>query len=76
MATSFAECSLAQLYKNVTLMGSFVADRHGIWRAGGDALDGRSVRPLFAHRLRHIFSGVQANAVARALSFSFDFLRW
>ncbi|STJ56912.1 putative transport protein [Escherichia coli] len=33
--------------KNVTSMGSFVADRHGIWRAGWDALDGRSVRPSF-----------------------------
>ncbi len=57
-------------------MDSFVADRHGIWRGAGDALDGRSVRRLFAHRLWIIFSGVQANAVARALSFSFDFLRW
>ncbi|STJ16523.1 putative transport protein [Escherichia coli] len=55
MATSFAECSLAQLIKNVMPMGSFVADRHGIWRAGWDALDGRSVRRLFAHRLRHNF---------------------
>ncbi len=57
-------------------MDSFVEDRHGIWRRAGDALDGRSVRRLFAHRLRIIFSGVQANAVARALSFSFVFPRW
>ncbi len=54
-------------------MGSFVADRHGIWRAGWDALDGRSVRRLLLIAYGIIFSGVQANAVARALSFSFDF---
>lgn len=39
----------------------------------GDALDGRSVRPLLLIAYGIIFSGVQANAVARALSFSFDF---
>ena len=66
MATSFAECSLAQLIKNVMPMGSFVADRHGIWRAAGDALDGRSVRRLLLIAYGIIFSGVQANAVARA----------
>ena len=55
-------------------MGSFVADRHGIWRAG---LGMRWMGVLFAVFLLIaygiIFSGVQANAVARALSFSFDF---
>ncbi len=76
MATSFAECSLARFIKNVMPMGSFVADRHGIWARAGDALDGRSVRRLFAHRLGIIFSGIQANAVARALSFSLIFPRW
>lgn len=39
----------------------------------GDALDGRSVRRLLLIAYGIIFSGVQANAVARALSFSFDF---
>ncbi len=56
MATSFAECSLAQLYKERDVNGQIS------WRTGmvygaraGDALDGRSVRRLFAHRLRHNF---------------------
>lgn len=39
----------------------------------GDALDGRSVRRLLLIAYGIIFSGVQANAVARALSFSLIF---
>ncbi len=57
-------------------MGSFVADRHGYGARAGDALDGRSVRRLFALAYAIIFSGVQANAVARALSFLLIFPRW
>ncbi len=72
-ATSFAECSLAQLYKERDVNGSFVADRHGIWRAGWGCAGWGSVRRLFAHRLRHNFQRSSGNAVARALSFSFDF---
>lgn len=56
MATSFAECSLAQLYKERDVNGQF---RGGpAWYMGaraGDALDGRSVCRLFAHRLWHNF---------------------
>lgn len=34
MATRLPNVPLHNFIKNVTLMGSFVADRHGIWRAG------------------------------------------
>ena len=44
MATSFAECSLAQLYKE---RDSFVADRHGIWRAGWGCVGWAFCSPSF-----------------------------
>ena len=39
----------------------------------GDALDGRSVRRLFAHRLRHNFQRSSGERRCASLSFSFDF---
>ncbi|STL24981.1 putative transport protein [Escherichia coli] len=55
-------------------MGSFVADRHGIWRAGWGCAGWAFCSPSFCSSPTGIiFSGIQANAVARALSFSFDF---
>jgi AGCS family alanine or glycine:cation symporter len=55
MATSFAECSLAQLYKERDANGQFRGGPAWYMARAGDALDGRSVRRLFAHRLRHNF---------------------
>lgn len=77
MATSFAECSLAQLYKERDVNGQF---RGGPAWYMARGLGMRWMGVLFALFLLIaygiIFSGVQANAVARALSFSFDFPRW
>ncbi len=74
MATSFAECSLAQLYKERDVNGQF---RGGPAWYMARGLGMRWMGVLFALFLLIaygiIFSGVQANAVARALSFSFDF---
>lgn len=74
MATSFAECSLAQLYKERDANGQF---RGGPAWYMARGLGMRWMGVLFAVFLliayAIIFSGVQANAVARALSFSFDF---
>lgn len=52
MATSFAECSLAQLYKERDPTGSSAAARRGIWRAGWECAGWRGFRPLSARRLR------------------------
>lgn len=74
MATSFAECSLAQLYKE--------RDRHGQFRGGpawymARGLGMRWMGVLFAIFLLVayglVFNSVQANSVARALKFAFDF---
>ncbi len=65
MATSFADVPLHNFIKNVTSMGSFVADGMVYGARAGDALDGRSVRRLLLIAYGIIFSGVQANAVAR-----------
>ncbi len=46
---------LHNFIKNVTSMGSFVADRHGIWRAGWGCAGWAFCSPSFAHRLRHNF---------------------
>lgn len=77
MATSFAECSLAQLYKERDANGQF---RGGPAWYMARGLGMRWMGVLFAVFLLIaygiIFSGIQANAVARALSFSFDFPRW
>ena len=74
MATSFAECSLAQLYKERDVNGQF---RGGPAWYMARGLGMRWMGVLFAVFLLIaygiIFSGIQANAVARALSFSFDF---
>lgn len=77
MATSFAECSLAQLYKERDVNGQFRGGpawymARGLWMRWMGVLF--AVFLLIAYGI--IFSGVQANAVARALSFSFDFPRW
>lgn len=47
MATSFAECSLAQLYKERDVNGQFQADRHGIWRAGWGCVGWAFCSPSF-----------------------------
>ncbi|EJM2216931.1 TPA: sodium:alanine symporter family protein [Escherichia fergusonii] len=74
MATSFAECSLAQLYKE--------RDRNGQFRGGpawymARGLGMRWMGVLFAVFLLIayglIINGVQANSVSRALHFAFDF---
>lgn len=74
MATSFAESSLAQLYKE--------RDRHGQFRGGpawymSRGLGMRWMGVLFALFLLVayglIFTSVQANAVSRALHFAFNF---
>lgn len=74
MATSFAECSLAQLYKERDANGQF---RGGPAWYMARGLGMRWMGVLFAVFLLIaygiIFSGVQANAVARALSFSLIF---
>lgn len=77
MATSFAECSLAQLYKE--------RDRHGQFRGGPAWYMSRglgmrwmgvlfSVFLLVAYGL--IFNTVQANSVAHALRYAFDVPEW
>lgn len=74
MATSFAECSLAQLYKERDANGQFRGRTGMVYGArAGDALDGRSVRRLFAHRLRHNFQRSSGERRCASLSFSFDF---
>lgn len=74
MATSFAECALAQLYKE--------RDRHGQFRGGpawymARGLGMRWMGVLFAIFLLIayglVFNSVQANSVSRALKFAFDF---
>lgn len=74
MATSFAECALAQLYKE--------RDRHGQFRGGpawymARGLGMRWMGGLFAIFLLIayglVFNSVQANSVSRALKFAFDF---
>ncbi|MGK9006266.1 alanine/glycine:cation symporter family protein [Citrobacter europaeus] len=73
MATSFAECSLAQLYKE--------RDSKGLFRGGpawymARGLGMRWMGVLFAIFLLIayglIFNSVQANSVSRALTFAFD----
>ncbi|MDY1037081.1 amino acid carrier protein [Enterobacteriaceae bacterium RIT714] len=77
MATSFAECSLAQLYKE--------RDRHGHFRGGPAWYMSRglgmqwmgvlfSVFLLLAYGF--IFNTVQANSVAHALRYACDFPEW
>lgn len=74
MTTSFAECALAQLYKE--------RDRHGQFRGGpawymARGLGMRWMGVLFAIFLLIayglVFNSVQANSVSRALKFAFDF---
>ncbi|EPJ9674201.1 TPA: sodium:alanine symporter family protein [Citrobacter freundii] len=74
MASSFAECALAQLYKE--------RDRHGQFRGGpawymARGLGMRWMGVLFAIFLLIayglVFNSVQANSVSRALKFAFDF---
>lgn len=74
MASSFAECSLAQLYKE--------RDAHGQFRGGpawymsrglGMRWDGHrvfSILLLLAYGV--IFNTVQANSIANAMSYAFD----
>ncbi|MBL5883588.1 alanine/glycine:cation symporter family protein [Lelliottia aquatilis] len=77
MATSFAECSLAQLYKE--------RDKNGQFRGGPAWYMSRglgmrwmgvlfSIFLLVAYGL--IFNTVQANSVAHALRYAFDFPEW
>ena len=77
MATSFAECSLAQLYKE--------RDKNGQFRGGpawymSRGLGMRWMGVLFSLFLLAayglIFNTVQANSVAHALRFAFDFPEW
>ena len=78
MATSFAECSLAQLYKEKkTAKVSFAAVPPGIWLGGlGMRWMGVlfSIFLLIAYGL--IFNTVQANSVAHALRFAFNCPEW
>ncbi len=76
MATSFAECSSHSFIKNVMPMGSFVADRHGIWRAGWGCAGWAFCSPSFAHRLRHNFQRNSGERRCASPEFSFDFPRW
>ena len=73
MATSFAECSLAQLYKERDSKGQF---RGGPAWYMARGLGMRWMGVLFAIFLRIayglIFNSVQANSVSRALEFAFD----
>ncbi|WP_253379553.1 alanine/glycine:cation symporter family protein [unidentified bacterial endosymbiont] len=77
MATSFAECSLAQLFKE--------KDKNGQFRGGPAWYMSRglgmrwmgvliSLFLLIAYGL--IFNTVQANSVAHALRYAFDFPEW
>ncbi|CAM7762065.1 Sodium:alanine symporter family protein [Lelliottia nimipressuralis] len=77
MATSFAECSLAQLYKE--------RDKHGQFRGGpawymARGLGMRWMGVLFSLFLLVayglIFNTVQANSVAHAVHYAFDFPEW
>lgn len=47
MATSFADVLWHNFIKNVTSMDSFVADRHGIWRAGWGCVGWAFCSPSF-----------------------------
>ncbi|GAL46631.1 alanine/glycine:cation symporter family protein [Citrobacter werkmanii] len=73
MATSFAECSLAQLYKERDSKGQF---RGGPAWYMARGLGMRWMGVLFAIFLLIayglIFNSVQANSVSRALAFAFD----
>lgn len=73
MATSFAECSLAQLYKERDSKGQF---RGGPAWYMARGLGMRWMGVLFAIFLLiaygFIFNSVQANSVSRALEFAFD----
>ncbi|HHQ4052855.1 TPA: alanine/glycine:cation symporter family protein [Citrobacter freundii] len=73
MATSFAECSLAQLYKERDSKGQF---RGGPAWYMARGLGMRWMGVLFAIFLLIayglIFNSVQANSVSRALEFAFD----
>lgn len=73
MATSFAECSLAQLYKERDSKGPF---RGGPAWYMARGLGMRWMGVLFAIFLLIayglIFNSVQANSVSRALTFAFD----
>ncbi|CEJ63430.1 MULTISPECIES: sodium:alanine symporter family protein [Citrobacter] len=73
MATSFAECSLAQLYKERDSKGQF---RGGPAWYMARGLGMRWMGVLFALFLLIayglIFNSVQANSVSRALAFAFD----
>jgi AGCS family alanine or glycine:cation symporter len=55
MATSFAECSLAQLYKEKDKNGQFRGGPAWYMARGWDALDGRAVFAFFTARLRPYF---------------------
>ena len=73
MATSFAECSLAQLYKERDSKGQF---RGGPAWYMARGLGMRWMGVLFAIFLLIayglIFNSIQANSVSRALTFAFD----
>ncbi len=67
---------LHNFIKNVTSMGSFVADRHGIWRAGWGCAGWAFCSPSFAHRLRHNFQRSSGKRCCPSSEFFFDFPRW
>ncbi len=73
MASSFAECSLAQLYKERDSRGQF---RGGPARYMARGLGMRWMGVLFSILLLlaygFIFNTVQANSVAHALRYAFD----
>ncbi len=76
MATSFAECSLAQLYKERDANGQF---RGGpAWyMARGLGMRWMGVLfAVFAHRLRHNFQRSSGERRCASPEFSFDFPRW
>ncbi len=77
MATSFAECSLAQLYKEKDGNGQF---RGGPARYMARGLGMRWMGVLFSIFLLMayglIFNTVQANSVAHALRFAFNCPEW
>jgi AGCS family alanine or glycine:cation symporter len=76
MATSFAESSLAQLYKEKDKNGQFRGGPPGTWRVAWDALDGRPVLAFLLLAYGLIFNTVQANSVAHAMRYAFSCPEW
>lgn len=71
MATSFAESSLAQLYKEKDKRGQFRGGPAGTWRVAWGCAGWASCSRFLLLAYGLIFNTVRANSVAHAMRYAF-----